>query len=191
MSSLLNAQGMPIGRVGQSLAPDKVGGLDFGDLERLYEVVMQRARSNKGIAAIEKRVYVQPAKVDAAIAFWKPIYFNVTIDGRLINGIEAYELGDEKKTPGVKCNKAPYIAMANLMALEAIKIMGEQMPTAEKAVLLAFASDREKEIAVFWKNMFAPTEFQAQWAWQAVLAVLVGNPAAQDEILVNYKQQLP
>jgi len=191
MSSLLNAQGMPIGRVGQSVVPDKVGGLDFGDLERLYEVVMQRARSNKGIAAIEKRVYVQPAKVDAAIAFWKPIYFNVTIDGRLINGIEAYELGDEKKTPGVKCDKAPYIAMSNLMALEAIKIMGEQMPTAEKAALLAFASDREKEIAVFWKDMFAPTEFQAQWAWQAVLAVLVGNPAAQNEILVNYKEQLP
>jgi hypothetical protein len=81
--------------------------------------------------------------------------------------------------------------MSNLMALEAIKIMGEQMPTAEKAALLAFASDREKEIAVFWKDMFAPTEFQAQWAWQAVLAVLVGNPAAQNEILVNYKEQLP
>lgn len=190
MSSLLNAQGMPIGRVGQSLVPDKVGGLDFGDLERLYEVVMQRARSNKGVAAIEKRVYVQPQKVDAAIAFWKPIYFNTTIDGRLINGIEAFELGDPVKTPSVKCDKGPYIAMCNLMALEAIKIMGEQMPTAEKAVLLAFASDREKEIAVFWKEMFAPTEFQAQWAWAAVLAVLVGNPGAASELLDKYREQL-
>jgi hypothetical protein len=187
---LVDANGMPIGQAGMSQVTNS-DGIDFSDLERLYEVVMQRSRSNKGVAAIERRVYVQPGKVDAAIRFWKPIYFNRTVEGRLLNGIEAYELGDPAKTPGVKCDKGPYIAMCNLMALEAIKIMGDEMPTAEKASMLAFATDREKEISAFWKNMFAPTEFQANWAWNAVLAVLVGNPGAQSEILDKYREQLP
>jgi hypothetical protein len=188
--SLVDANGLPIGQVGRSQVTNS-DGIDFSDLERLYEVVMQRSRTNKGIAAIERRVYVHPDKVEAAIRFWKPIYFNRTVEGRLMNGIEAYELGDPNKTPGVKCDKAPYIAMCNLMALEAIKMMGDQMPTAEKAEMLAFASDREKEIAVFWKNAFAPTLFQVNWAWAAVLAVLVGNPGAHSEMLVNYREQLP
>ena len=191
MSSLLGPNGMPIGQVGRSLVPAESEGIDFTDLERLYEVVMQRSRSNKGIAAIERRVYVQSEKVDAAIRFWKPVYFNHTVEGRMLNGIEAYELGDPSKTSGTKCDKGPYIAMCNLMALEAIKIMGEQMPTAEKATMLAFASDREKEISAMWKNAFAPTEFQANWAWAAVLAVLVGNPGAHSELLDKYREQLP
>jgi len=188
--SLVDQNGMPIGQVGRSKVTDKHG-INYEDMERLYEVILQRVRSNKGMAAIHRRVYVEPEKVDRAIAFWKKFYFENLVEGRFMNGIEAYELGDPKKTPGVKCDKAPYIAMCNLMALEAIKMMGDQMPTAEEAHLLAFASDREKEIAVFWKQMFAPTEFQAQWAWKAVLAVLVGNPGAKSEILDNYQEQLP
>ena len=188
--SLVDANGLPIGQVGRSLVPEKKG-LDFRDLELLWNVVVQRARTNENIAAIHRRVYVEPDKVDAAISFWKKVYFETTIEGRFLNGIEAYELGDEKKTPGAKCDKGPYIAMCNLMALEAIKMMSDQMPTAEDANMLAFASDREKEISVFWKQVFAPTAFQAEWAWKAVLAVLVGNPAAKSEILVNYRDQLP
>lgn len=188
--SLVDANGLPIGQVGRSQITDKKG-INYEDMERLYEVILQRVRSNRKMGAIHRRVHIEMGKVDSAIAFWKNIYFAHTVEGRFMNGIEAYELGDPKKTPGVKCDKAPYIAMCNLMALEAIRMMSDEMPTAEEAHLLAFASDKEKEIAVFWKQVFAPTEFQAQWAWKAVLAVLVGNPAAKAEILDNYRDQLP
>jgi hypothetical protein len=195
MSSLLGPDGFPVGQVGRSQRPDRPDGekkgIDPVAMERLYEMVQQRMRSDEGHAVIEKRVSIHTRKVDSAISFWKPIYFNHSREGRLLNGIEAYELGDEKRTPGSACDKAPYIAMCNLMALEAIKMMGDQMPTAEKGILLAYASEREKEISQFWKEMFAPTEFQAEWAWKGVLAVLAGNPAAAHELLENYRSQLP
>lgn len=195
MSSLLGPDGFPVGQVGRSQRPDRPDGekkgIDPVAMERLYEMVQQRMRSEEGHKVIEKRVSVQTRLVDSAISFWKPVYFNHSKEGRLLNGIEAYELGDEKLTPGVACDKGPYIAMCNLMALEAIKMMGNQMPTAEKGILLGYASDREKDVAQFWKEMFAPTEFQAEWAWQAVLAVLAGNPAATHELLENFRSQLP
>lgn len=192
MSSLLGPDGFPVGQVGRSQRPDgEKKGIDPIAMERLYEMIEQRMKSDEGHAVIEKRISVHARKVEQALAFWKPVYFSHSREGRLLNGIEAYELGDEKKTVDSKCDKAPYIAMCNLMALEAIKMMGEQMPTAEKGILLSYASDREKEISAFWKEMFAPTEFQAEWAWKAVLAVLAGNPAASTELLDNYRQQLP
>ena len=190
--SILGADGFPIGQVGKSIRPDKeTKGIDPIAMERLYEMVQQSMLSAEGVAIIEKRVTVHARKIEQALAFWKPIYFGHSREGRLLNGIEAYELGDPNKTPDSSCDKAPFIAMCNLMALEAMRMMGQQMPTAEKAILLAYASDREKEISAFWKNMFAPTEFQAEWAWKSVLAVLAGNPAAHAEMLENYKNQLP
>lgn len=190
--SLLGPDGIPIGQVGKSVRPDgDRKGIDLEAVGRLYEMIEQRLRSDEGKAAIERRVSIHSRKVEAAISFWKPIYFSKVVDGRLLNGIEAYQLGDESRTAQSECDKAPYIAMCNLMALEAIRMMGDQMPTAEKAVLLAYASDREKEIAVFWKEIFSPTEFQAEWAWKAALSVLAGDPVATSEILDNYKLQLP
>lgn len=195
MSSLLGPDGFPVGQVGRSQRPDRPDGekkgIDPIAMERLYEMVQQSMRSAEGEAVIEKRVTVHAQKIEQALLFWKPIYFGHSREGRLLNGIEAYELGDPKKTPDSRCDQAPFIAMCNLMALEAMRMMGNQMPTAEKAILLAYASDREKEISAFWKNMFAPTEFQAEWAWKAVLAVVAGNPAAHAEMLENYRQQLP
>src|SRR5574338_642279 len=80
-------------------------------------------------SVIDKRVHVPSDKVEQALAFWKPLYFGITTEKRLLNGIEAYELGNEKTTN--KPNKVPYIAMCNLMALEAIKLMGDTYPTVE------------------------------------------------------------
>lgn len=195
MSSLLGPDGFPVGQVGRSQRPDRPDGekkgIDPIAMERLYEMVQQSMKSQDGHAVIEKRVSVHARKIEQALLFWKPIYFGHSREGRLLNGIEAFELGDENRTPDSCWDKAPYIAMCNLMALEAIKMMGNQMPTSEKGILLAYASDREKGIADFWKRMFAPTEFQAEWAWKAVLAVLAGNPAASAELLDNYRQQLP
>jgi len=188
--SLVDLNGMPVGQVGRSKITDK-NGINYEDMNRLYEVILQRLKTNRKEGAIHRRIHISMQKVESAIAFWKKIYFENTIEGRFMNGIEAYELGDPVKTPGVKCDKGPYIAMCNLMALEAIRMMGDEMPTAEKAELLAFASDREKEISAFWKEVFAPTVFMAEWSWKAVLAVLVGNPAAISEILDNYQVQLP
>lgn len=192
MSSLLGPDGFPIGQAGKSIRPDKESkGIDPAAMQRLYEMIEQRMKSDERIAVLDKRVSIHSRKIDAALSFWKPLYFSHSREGRLLNGIEAYELGDERKTHGSKCNKTPYIAMCNLMALEALKRMGDQMPTAEKGVLLGYASDREKHIAEFWKLTFAPTEFQAEWAWKSVLAVLAGNPAAMSELLENYRLQLP
>ena len=192
MSGLVDANGLPIGRVGESVAP----GADYipPNIEKMAEVfaaVIQAKASQEGKAAIAQKVEVSRRKVESAISFWKPIYFNRTIDGRLLNGIEAYELGDPAKTPGTKCDKAPYIAMCNLMALEAIIMMGENMPTSAHATLLAYATEREKEIAGFWKKTFAPTEFQVEWAWSAALSVMAGEPHATAELLDNYREQLP
>jgi len=190
--SLLNSSGFPIGQVGLSQRPEaKSKGIDPVAMEKLYELVQQNMRSDEGIGVLDKRVSINSRKIEEPLAFWKSVYFQYSVEGRLLNGIEAYDLGDINKTPGTSLDKGPYIAMCNIMALEAIRMMGDQMPTAEKSTLLAFASDREKEISAFWKNMFAPTEFQAEWAWRCVLAVLAGNPAAAHELFENYRQQLP
>lgn len=191
-SGLLGADGFPIGEVGKSQTPIGPGqDMDPVELGRLYDAIQQRIASTRGEAVLSRLKHVPRRKVEEAVSFWKPVYFSVSTEDRLINGIEAYELGDPEKTKGVKCSKGPYIAMCNLMALEGILMMGEQMPTAEKGVMLCYASDREKEIAVFWKDTFAPTEFQVDWAWSGVLGVLSGNKIAISEILENYKDQIP
>jgi len=189
---LLGADGFPIGEVGRSQVPSGAGqSMDPVELGRLYEVIEQRKATANDDGVLTKIEYVPRAKVESALAFWKPAYFSIMIEGRHLNGIEAYELGDPEITKGAKCNKGPYIAMCNIMALEALLMMGEQMPTAEDGLLLAYASDREQEIATFWKETFAPTEFQAAWAWKAVLGVMAGNRFAISEMLENYQDQVP
>ena len=193
MSGIVGVDGRPIGRVGESKVPI-VGsrqGMDPEKLSRLYEFILQSKASAEGYAAIVQRAEVSLKKIEAPIAFWKPVYFGVTMEGRHLNGIEAYELGDSEKNPGAACNKAPYIAMCNLMALEGIRMMGSRMPTSTEARLLAFATEREQEIAGFWKDQFAPTEFQVEWAWKATLSVLAGEPHSTRELLVDYKEQIP
>lgn len=186
MSELLDSRGNPVDGRGNG---DSREGMDIDKVLEIYAAVQQKRATMKEEPAIARLDPPSMSKVEEAIAFWKPIYFDRLVDGRHLNGIEAYELGDPKKT--TKPDKAPYIAMCNLMALEAIRRMGSQMPTATEAVLLAYASEREQEIADFWKNTFHPTEFQAEWAWKACLAVLVGDDLAQTELLVDYKKQLP
>lgn len=182
-------EGMPIGRVGESIQlPDDHPQIDPMDLIRAIE---QRRKTLKEIPAIARRAPVSIKGVEKAIAFWKKVYFANTVEGRLLNGIEAYELGDPKKTPATMVDKAPYIAMCNLMALEAIRRMGESMPTSEDAVTLAFATEREKEISKFWKENFAPTSFQVEWAWKAALSVMAGEPHSTKEMLEDFKHQLP
>jgi len=182
---------LPIGRVGESVAGSDPNSMDPFELARLYEATLQAKASRAEEASIAKRVSVSKKELEEAVSFWKPIYFNRTVEGRQLNGIEAYELGDPKKTPGTACDMGPYIAMCNLMALEAIRMMGDAMPTAHKGVMLAYASDREREIAKFWKDTFAPTEFQSEWAWTACLGVISGNEIARAEILTRYREQLP
>ena len=140
------------------------------------------------LRVIPERVHVPLEKVERAIQFWRPIYFSMTKEGRCLNGVEAFELGDEKLN-----NKSIYIAMCNLMALEAIKRMGDDWPSvhADNVHGLALGTDREKEIADFWHKTFAPTLTQSGWAWAACLAVLRGAPAATAEMLENYREQLP
>lgn len=140
-------------------------------------------------AIITQRVHIPAAKIEQAITFWKPLYFNYKKDKRLLNGIEAYELGDPKITPSP--NAVPYIAMCNLITLEALLRMGDQSPTVEAATDLAYATEREREIADFWHKTFYPTEFQVEWAWTAAMAVMAGDPIATNEILEDYRQQLP
>lgn len=133
---------------------------------------------------------VDMGKVETAIAFWKNVYFSVLVDEkRLLNGIEAYELGDPAKHE--KPNPAPYIAMCNLMALEGLRKLGQENPSTTNPHRMLFGSDREQEIAGFWKNSFAPTLFQCEWAWSAILGLIGGNPVAIREMLTNYKEQLP
>jgi hypothetical protein len=186
---LVDSKGSPIGEIGKSQKPSTTG-VNPSSMQRLYEIVQQSLKSYDGEAAISRLNTVQGKKIDLALSFWKQIYFQYSIEKRLLNGIEAYEMGDDKN-PDAKCDKAPYIAMCNLMVLEALKMMGDQMPTTEKATLLPFSSEREKEISSFWKETFAPTEFQAEWAWKAVLAILAGDPVASSEVLENFREQLP
>jgi len=190
-SGLLGADGFPIGQVGRSQVPTTAGqSMDPVELGRLWEIIEQRKASANGDAALTNKALIPRSKVEKALSFWKPAYFSIMREGRHLNGIEAYELGDPTKTMGVKCNKGPYIAMCNIMALEGLLMMGEQMPTAEEGLLLAYASEREQEIATFWKETFAPTEFQAQWAWKAILGVIAGNSIAISEMLENYQDQV-
>lgn len=138
---------------------------------------------------IVQRVHIPASKLERPIEFWKNIYISTKKEGRFLNGIEAYELGDPKITPDP--NKGPYIAMCNLMALEAIRMMGDDWPTIEDAKYLALGTDREVEIASFWHDVFAPTGFQSEWAWKAAMAVMAGEPFSTKELLVNYQDQLP
>jgi len=150
---------------------------------------IQRQRESETKSVIAQRVIVPMDKVERAIQFWKPIYFSATKEGRLLNGIEAYELGDPKITP--KPDKGPFIAMCNLMALECLKMMGDHWPTVDDAKLLAFGTEREREVADFWHQQFAPTAFQADWAWKGCMAVLAGEPHSTSELLVSFRDQLP
>ena len=135
--------------------------------------------------------------IEEAISFWRNVYLGTTVgkgsEARHLNGSEAYKLGSEEGAAELelKMDKAPYIAMCNLMALEALKMMGDQMPTTPEAAHLAFASEREKEICDFWHQTFAPTSFQAEWGWKAALSVMAGEPYSTEELLSNYKVQLP
>ncbi len=142
-------------------------------------------------AIIPQRMHIQSEHIERATQFWKPLYFNIRSEGRLLNGIEAYELGDDKIRAGKQPDKIPYIAMSNLMALEALRLLGDTWPTVEAPEELMFGTDREKLVADFWKDTFAPTAFQANWAWSGVLAVLAGEPGATRELLYAYKEQLP
>ena len=139
-------------------------------------------------SSIAQRVAVPMDRVEQAITFWKPLYVNVKSEGRLLNGIEAFELGKDDR---VHPEKTPYIAMCNLMALEALKIMGDAWPTVESPESLMHGGEREKLVADYWKKTFAPTIHQASWAWSAVMAVMAGNPPATSEILYKFREQLP
>ena len=183
---------MPVGRVGESQIPfTDASGVDPEEIARVLMVMIQQERSKANEAAIAQKIRVDPRKVELALNFWKPRYFDVRIDGRHLNGIEAYHLGDPSKTPAAKVNKVPYIAMCNLMALEALRMMGENIPTSTEAVLLAYATEREKEIADFWKKTFAPTVYQTEWAWKTALAIMAGDPYAHHDVLDNFRVQLP
>lgn len=135
------------------------------------------------------RIQLSEESIERAVRFWKPVYHSVKKNGRCLNGIEAYELGDPKKTS--KPDKAPYIAMCNIMALEALRRMGSQNPTTTIVKNLQNASEREREIADYWKKNFHPTVFQAEWAWRAVISVMVGEPYATRDLLERYQEQLP
>ena len=155
----------------------------------------KEAEYEEGIIA--QRVHVPLKLVEEAILFWKNIYLETTVeDGgktRYLNGKEAYKLGtfEGAAQMGLLEDKGVFIGMCNLMALEAIRMMGDQMPTTADSGNLAFASEREKEICDFWHETFAPTEFQAEWAWKAALSVMCGEPHSTEEMLGNYKAQLP
>ena len=138
---------------------------------------------------LTNRVHVPAEKIERAISFWKPIYFSEKRDGRFLNGAEAYDLGDPAKTPNP--NKAPYIAMCNLMALEGLKMIGDYNVTVEDAEHMMFGNEREREIADFWKNVFSPTLFQSQWSLKAMIAVMSGEPYATADLLDRYQDQLP
>ncbi len=165
------------------------GLIDVGEhLAKLEQDKLDEALDSKE-GVISQRVVIPLAKIEQALLFWKPIYLSVTIDGRHLNGIEAYNLGDPTKTD--QPNQGPCIALCNLMALEAIRMMGDTMPTVEDPQSMVFGTEREQQIADFWKGTFAPTLFQAQWAWAAALAVMAGEPAATAELLETYTEQLP
>jgi len=166
--------------------------LNTGTLESAmaeFEAIQQAKGEKPEHGVLYSRVSVPMDKVEKTLAFWKPIYFDVTKEGRHLNGIEAYELGDPKISP--RPSQAPYIAMCNIMALEALRRMGDDNPTRLDARVLGSGSEKEKDIAAFWKDTFHPTAFQAEWAWKAAMAVMAGDPAASREMFDNYRGQLP
>ena len=179
-SMILDAKGKPIVPgapptfVNQAMALD--GDRTPEDVE--YLDMLQRSR-----------VKLDMAKIDSAVTFWKPHYLEYTTDGRHLNGIEAYLLGDPKNNEVP--NPIPYIAMCNLMALEGMRRMNEQTPTTCNVHKLPFGSPREKELADFWKKSFAPTKFQSEWAWSGVLSVMIGEPNATHDLIEQPFLQLP
>jgi hypothetical protein len=168
----------------------KVSQPSFAQAADYLEELERKRGSGPDGSCISQRVRLEGRKIDEAVSFWKPIYLSYTVEGRLLNGIEAYDLGDDKLQNG-KADKAPYIAMCNLMALEAIRMMGDNWPTIEDAEQLSAGTDKERDVADFWKKTFSPTMFQVKWAWAAAMAVLAGNPGAIRELLYQYKDQLP
>ncbi len=168
-----------------------------GNPYEAWEEIQEGKEAEYDDGAIAQRVHISGKLIETAILFWKNVYLEVTIEkdgvNRHLNGAEVYKLGaeDGAKELGMKQNRAPYIAMCNLMALEAIRMMGDQMPTTPEAGHLAFASEREQEICDFWHQTFAPTAFQAEWAWKAAISVMAGEPHSTEEMLGNYKVQLP
>lgn len=174
--------------LGKTRSQLKVDNLSPNEIADILQNI-QRQKESEEKAVIAGKVRIPEEKIERAIAFWKPVLFSVTKEGRQLNGIEAYELGDEKKTG--KPDQAPFIAMSNLMALEAMRMMGEHWPTVEDAALLAFGTEKEHEVADFWHSNFAPLAFQAEWAWKACMAVMAGAPGATREMLEDYQAQLP
>lgn len=167
----------------------KVDQPSFEEAAEIMDHLDRKKSDGPENSVIGQRARIPNDKVEAAVSFWKPIYFSVTAEGRLLNGVEAYDLGNAEHQ--VHPDKAIYIAMCNLMALTALRMMGDSWPTMEDAADLAAGTERERDIAGFWKNTYAPTLFQARWAWSAVMAVLAGDPTATKELIYNYKDQLP
>lgn len=167
----------------------KVGQPALDEAADIMEQLALKDEQGPTAAVIANKVRIPQDRLDKAVAFWKPIYFSVTAEGRLLNGVEAFDLGNEKHQ--VHPEKGPYIAMCNLMALSALKMMGESWPTMEDAANLSAGTERERDIADFWKKTYAPTIFQARWAWTAVMAIMAGEPTATQELLYKYQDQLP
>jgi hypothetical protein len=169
-------------------ASSKVGQPGVKELCDIYEQ-MAVDKNHEPDPIIVNRIRVPLDKVDRALAFWRPRYYEYTVENRNLNGIEAYDIGDPTKNDDP--NPVPYIAMCNIMALEALVIMGESMPSVEDADKLLFGTDREKLIAKHWKETYACTSFQATWAVKSYLAILAGNKIAYQELLERYADQLP
>lgn len=170
----------------------KVSQPSMAEAADYLEELERKRDSGPDGSCIGQRIRLPGDKIDAAVSFWKPIYLSYTVDKRLLNGIEAYDLGDDKLQGGKgKGDPGPYIAMCNLMALEAIRMMGDSWPTIEDAEQLSAGTEKEREIADFWKKTFSPTVFQVKWAWTSAMSVMAGNPAAIKELLYQYRDQLP
>lgn len=179
-SSILGPDGKPIvhgaptSYVKQALAYDE----QIQNEDQAYLELLKR-----------KRIKTPMDKVEKSISFWKPLYFDYLIEGRHINGIEAHELGNPERNE--KPNPVPFIAMCNLMALEALRMLGDDTPTTTNPHKLATGSEKEQAIADFWKKSFQPLALQAEWAWSGVLAILVGEPYSWKELLLYPQNQLP
>jgi hypothetical protein len=168
----------------------KVDNPSLGEAADFLEDLEKKKDSGPEEGIIAQRARIPGERLEAAMSFWKQIYLSYSVEGRLLNGIEAFDLGDEKRHHS-QADKAPYIAMCNLMALEAILRMGDTWPTVEDPAKMAGGTERERDIADFWKKTFGPTLFQARWAWSAAMAVMAGEPSATQELLYQYKSQLP
>jgi hypothetical protein len=151
--------------------------------------------SQEDIAYLEllrtRRVRVPMGKIDQLISFWKDKYFRFTIEGRHMNGLEVEQLANPKTFEDPReANYVPYVAMCNLMLLEALRLLGEDNPSTTNCHKLAFGSEKEMAIADLWKKNFQPLAFQAEWAWAGALAILVGEPQSWSDIIDNYHEQL-